>query len=316
MINQVKSEEIKNYIYLFKDNKYLGEVLRGYMQLGLCDCYIDNLKEIGVCSIFDGNVWFLGGKKESSNLEGILAKVSYNNAIFVPNYEWVELLSNYWSKLVCVKRTLFSSKNLSLDYIQSLIKPLKDNFLLEKINFETAKKIQSPNYPADEKLLKQLIQNGIGFCIKENSLDDDNKIVGYVTSVKEFDYEIDINVNSEHRKKGFATLLSAKLIEYCLQHNIIPHWDAANEISAKLAKKLGFTDPIEYNIYVPIEIWPEDITDVRKAFHGLTIAQDILKGLESQITDKKILNSIQVSVNKIELFVKETEIARALQKEK
>ena len=39
------------------------------------------------------------------------------------------------------------------------------------------------------------------------------------------------------------------MILYCLERNIEPCWDAANEASAMLATKLGFTDPRHYKAY-------------------------------------------------------------------
>ena len=45
----------------------------------------------------------------------------------------------------------------------------------------------------------------------------------------------------------------AKLIEYSLQQGLVPHWDADNKPSAKLAKKLGFTKPEKYNAYFWLE---------------------------------------------------------------
>ena len=44
-------------------------------------------------------------------------------------------------------------------------------------------------------------------------------------------------------------IVCAKLIQYSLENNLIPHWDADNEPSAKLALKLGFTSPERYNAY-------------------------------------------------------------------
>ena len=47
------------------------------------------------------------------------------------------------------------------------------------------------------------------------------------------------------------------MILYCLEHEIEPCWDAGNradvretEISAALAKKLGFTNPTPYTAYI------------------------------------------------------------------
>ena len=62
-------------------------------------------------------------------------------------------------------------------------------------------------------------------------------------------FEIHIETDPEHQKKGLAAIVCAKLIEYSLQNNLVPHWDADNEPSAKLAIKLGFSNPEKYYAY-------------------------------------------------------------------
>ena len=46
-----------------------------------------------------------------------------------------------------------------------------------------------------------------------------------------------------------ATLCALKLILHCLDRNIIHHWNARNNISVKLAKKLGCQLVKEYKAY-------------------------------------------------------------------
>jgi hypothetical protein len=43
--------------------------------------------------------------------------------------------------------------------------------------------------------------------------------------------------------------VSAAIIEYGLERNLIPHWDAANEASVKLALKLGYSNPESWEAF-------------------------------------------------------------------
>ena len=38
-------------------------------------------------------------------------------------------------------------------------------------------------------------------------------------------------------------------IQTALEKNLVPHWDAANEASVKLALKLGYTNPVSWDAY-------------------------------------------------------------------
>jgi hypothetical protein len=46
-----------------------------------------------------------------------------------------------------------------------------------------------------------------------------------------------------------ATTLAACLIQWCLENNMEPHWDAANPESCKLAEKLGYISKGKYQAY-------------------------------------------------------------------
>jgi hypothetical protein len=39
------------------------------------------------------------------------------------------------------------------------------------------------------------------------------------------------------------------MIEYCVRRGLEPCWDAHNQISAALARKLGFVNPAPYTAY-------------------------------------------------------------------
>ena len=55
--------------------------------------------------------------------------------------------------------------------------------------------------------------------------------------------DISVETIEGYRGKGYATLVCAKLIEYCFDNNIEPVWECRddNVSSAQLANKLGFT---------------------------------------------------------------------------
>jgi predicted GNAT family acetyltransferase len=52
--------------------------------------------------------------------------------------------------------------------------------------------------------------------------------------------EVSIYVLEDYRRQGLATALASNLLSWCLEHNLEPHWDAANPESCRLASKLGY----------------------------------------------------------------------------
>jgi RimJ/RimL family protein N-acetyltransferase len=61
--------------------------------------------------------------------------------------------------------------------------------------------------------------------------------------------EIQINTHKRYRGKGLASAAGAALILECLEKGIDPNWEAATEISARLAEKLGYTPEGTYDTY-------------------------------------------------------------------
>lgn len=52
--------------------------------------------------------------------------------------------------------------------------------------------------------------------------------------------EIQINTHADFRQKGYATIVAARFMLNALSKGITPSWDAANLVSVKLARRLGY----------------------------------------------------------------------------
>ncbi len=53
--------------------------------------------------------------------------------------------------------------------------------------------------------------------------------------------EVSVYVVEKWQRQGMATSLCSRLLLWCLERGLEPHWDAANPESARLAAKLGYT---------------------------------------------------------------------------
>lgn len=61
--------------------------------------------------------------------------------------------------------------------------------------------------------------------------------------------EIEIDTREDHRRRGLARACAARLILACLDRGLYPSWDAANPMSASLARQLGYRSAGEYPAY-------------------------------------------------------------------
>ncbi|MBN1955157.1 MAG: GNAT family N-acetyltransferase [Anaerolineae bacterium] len=63
--------------------------------------------------------------------------------------------------------------------------------------------------------------------------------------------ELGVATVPAHRGRGLATLAAAACVERCLEQGFTPHWHCweENTASIALAGKLGFVDPIQYEVF-------------------------------------------------------------------
>lgn len=100
-------------------------------------------------------------------------------------------------------------------------------------------KKQRPSLPANYNIEKSINEDEINIKILYKDAEvchcrDGGQGLGVM--------DFELFTQSEHRKKGLAQIASSVLIDYCLEHDVMPQWGCwtMNVPSCKLAEKLGF----------------------------------------------------------------------------
>ncbi len=244
-------EQNSNLIPMFNNHKYLSVIINSSIQQKLAKLQVDNLDNPTVCIMTYNPFVAISGDINSQSIESLLEAVPFHKIILIPHDDsWYELLkAKYGMRFITPnsKRTKFSSDGLDIEFIRSLKKPLPKHLNIEASDKENAELFNSDFqkgffdfFGSKEAFLKK----GFGYVI----LDKDIVVGAAATGNAPFNkaFEIQIVVNKEYRRQGFATLLATNLIEYSLENGYDPRWDADNEKSAALASKLGYTDPEEW----------------------------------------------------------------------
>lgn len=93
----------------------------------------------------------------------------------------------------------------------------------------------------------EFVLHGVGFSLM---LESQAVAVAFSSFRHDEMLELGMETKSEYRGKGFATIISVKLIEYCLERGLEPVWACrlGNRGSYNLAVKLGF-EPVAYLPY-------------------------------------------------------------------
>jgi hypothetical protein len=93
----------------------------------------------------------------------------------------------------------------------------------------------------------EFVLHGVGFSLM---IEGQAVAIAFSSFMHDEMLELGMETKSECRRKGFASIVSAKLIEYCLDRELVPVWACrqGNYGSYNLAIKLGF-EPIAYLPY-------------------------------------------------------------------
>jgi GNAT superfamily N-acetyltransferase len=195
---------------------------------------------------------FFAGDPNTSKIAEMLDTIPEETEIFVNEEKWLPKLREYFNgRLIQKTRIKMSPKNLSLEKLESLKKPLPEGYSLERVDKETLERlphILQVHIPPFFGAVDDFMEKGIGFCVKQG-----DKPISMASSCLPYTDKLEVQIatvdSPEHRRKGFGTAACIALLEHCLKNKIEPHWDAFNEKSALMAEKLGYTDPEQYYVY-------------------------------------------------------------------
>ena len=208
--------------------------------------------QFAVLELPQANVAILGGDSTHHLAREYLNSIPRFSSIFFTSADFAPLIQEIHAhKLIEFARYAFSAESLDLDHLQALKDTVPDPIRIEKIDLDLARQLcKRKNNFADVHMLnfdspEDFVKLGVGFCALEN-----DTIVCVASSFVacEAGIEIQIDTRRSHRNRGIATPVAAYLIAYCLERGLTPGWDAATDVSARFAKKLGYTQTAEYKM--------------------------------------------------------------------
>lgn len=93
---------------------------------------------------------------------------------------------------------------------------------------------------------EDFLNRGLGFAAIHNG-----EMIGGASSYTCYSQGIEIQVETriDWQRKGIASACCAALILECMKRGLYPSWDAANPVSAALAKKLGYREAGLYPVW-------------------------------------------------------------------
>ncbi len=245
-----------NIVHVFAGHRHAEAILFQTLRLGLGHLRVDSVSEPNVAWFSYYPMNFVAGNPHSDEAQLLVETIPYLNIIIVPDDDWARLVKEqYGEELRVQQRTKFNPDSLDIAMIRRLKNNIPSGFELQKINRDNLRRVN----PAVCRIIDLhfrgvdgLLQHGVGFCAVQ-----ENQIFSLAYSafpfIDEFQVQVDTVESPHYRRRGLATAVSAALIEYALENDIVPHWDAANLASIKLAEKLGYSDPVPWEAYYRVK---------------------------------------------------------------
>jgi len=252
-------------IKLTKDNYINVKTLFGQVPFGW-DVFLETALDYGFILVDDrqkphvalaftgGCIIYSGDSTHESAVDLVKAQKVQPGVLAYPE-PWADLVREiYGEKVNSRTRYYFPYTSLNKETLYNISVDMQKGYKVRKMSMEWVERLEELGevyYKHHYRDLHDFINRGCCFCITK-----DEEICAAVGAYLRAGDKIQVQVNTKevYRHQGFATIISACMLQYCVEHHIEVVWDSANIISKRLAMKLGYEECIPYEI---LEYFPE-----------------------------------------------------------
>jgi hypothetical protein len=245
-------EKLVKFFRGFQWNYLPDAVLDGYMGCALADD--EDSPSVAVLEYAKIGLYIVGGDAGHPAARQFLEQLPLPVGLIFASAGWAQLLQEvHAGKLLEMPRYAFTSERLDGEQLRKLAFLIPDGYHIKQMDLGLAQRIagEKSGFTVDHLLNftspEDFIERGFGYCILHR---DKIACIATTFAICKKGIEIQINTREKYQGKGLATVAAAQLILHSMQNNLDPNWDAENEISARLAKKLGYTPQGTYTMVV------------------------------------------------------------------
>lgn len=192
---------------------------------------------------------FLAGNPFHESVSLLFDLLHTKEWLIAPTPDWQQVVATtYPGKIEVYQREAFQAERFDVDKLDKFISELPTGFELRKVRLDDVKQFTelSPSLISSYASPEEFLKHGVGMGIFH-----EGRFVSGASSspIGGRKLEFEIQTHKQFRRRGFARIVSAALILYCLENGLEPCWDAANEPSSALARQLGFCSTGKYSAF-------------------------------------------------------------------
>lgn len=255
-VKQLKNEEMYKIESLYEgwEESLLWSCLQGHMGRA----WVDDIENPAAAEILLGDFFYFAGNFDVQGAEDLVRNIpadfSTEFALMVPqNEDWSKVIERVYPNNH-TRLTRYAIKKAPTDFdpkvLQEYVDRLPEGYTIRQIDealYRIAdKEVFSSYFCSQFATYEDFAKRGLGFAVMHG----DEWVAGASSySMYTGGIEIELDTKEEHRRKGLALAVAARLILECLDRGLYPCWDAANLQSRRIAERLGYTFDKEYPTY-------------------------------------------------------------------
>ncbi len=229
---------------LFEDHPHLRAVIDAVLEdrqgtiVNVEDPPRAALLELGCYYVPGGDAGHPAARRLLAGLEGP------KELVVADDDRWRELLSDVFGDRVRDRsmKAYLPAADMSLTRLDALAGELLAGYELVDIDLPLARQIDDSLTPHGIQVFggpEGFVRDGLGVCARR---DGAPACVATAYALSAHECEVAISTHVDHRGQGLATAVSAALLAVCLRRGVVPHWNASNPVSQRLALRLGFEE--------------------------------------------------------------------------
>jgi len=251
MIYKLNNDSRNKIASLFENSN--STILLSYLQGHMGEAWVDDLENPTVAQVMVGIFVFYAGDVNSEAATELLHNIPEHIYAIVDTDDWKKGIENiHKGRIEKFTRYRFEKNREHLDtnQLQGNLLKLPEGYELKRIDESLVNEASlhevSPDFTGQFDSPQDYLNRGLGFCIVHKG-----QVVSGASSFSIYDngLEIEVATDANHRKMGLATIVSSALILDCMEKGIYPNWDAVDQVSHNLAKKLGYVLKEPYDTY-------------------------------------------------------------------
>lgn len=200
-----------------------------------------------------GDFCFYVGRPDAALARFVPLRNVQNGVFLVPQTaQWAHLLTRAWPESEALTRCAFQKRNDCFDksLLWRMAVPPAPCYVLRPIDEPLYRALLREDWSRD--LCAQFdswpayAAHGMGFAV----LHAGRPVCGASSyTFYSGGIEIELDTKPTYRGRGLARACASKLVLDCLEKGLHPSWDAANPVSAHIARTLGYRPAGTYTVY-------------------------------------------------------------------